>query len=158
MIFNSKIIVKTDNRDLIHVGNLTKRIERLKVILEEFDIDIQYLKETSNKTADAFSRLYSFSTDDYSKYAPLSDIQKWQYNNKSTMIYSDANKIKKTQEGYFVDSNERIFIPSEVSTAFLEDLHLKLVHHGKQNYITPLNDFITFQKLNKLYVTSRRNV
>ncbi|KAG0420218.1 Retrovirus-related Pol polyprotein from transposon 17.6 [Dictyocoela roeselum] len=88
MIFNSKIIVRTDNRDLIHIGQLTKRIERWKVILEEFDLDIQYLKGIHNKFADTFSRLCKLDTLIILKPTLETDIKTLQSKHQSTKLYA----------------------------------------------------------------------
>ncbi|KAG0438123.1 Retrovirus-related Pol polyprotein from transposon 17.6 [Dictyocoela muelleri] len=61
IIFNSKVIVKTDNRDIIHLGPLSKRVERWKAIFEEFQIEMKYIQGKNNYSADTLSRIYFFN-------------------------------------------------------------------------------------------------
>ncbi|KAG0439306.1 Transposon Tf2-9 polyprotein [Dictyocoela muelleri] len=151
IIFNSKIIVKTDNWDLLSIGPLTKRMERWKVILEEFDINIEYLKGANNKFADTFSRLCVLDEPKQIIYNPVSDIKKLQEKHQSTMIYAKKGKIQKHTSGLFVDRNDRIFIPNEAAENFIRNLHLKLVHPGETKLYKTIRRFYFIEKI-KQYI------
>ncbi|KAG0439688.1 Retrovirus-related Pol polyprotein from transposon [Dictyocoela muelleri] len=58
IIFNSKIIVKTDNKDLIHIGPISKRLERRKLNFEEYQNEIEYIMGKESASADTLFRLY----------------------------------------------------------------------------------------------------
>ncbi len=60
IIFGSKIEIKTDHANLLHQsGDWSKRINKWKVLLMEYDYTLQYQKGTKNIPADFLSRLYS---------------------------------------------------------------------------------------------------
>ncbi|KAG0431927.1 Transposon Tf2-11 polyprotein, partial [Dictyocoela muelleri] len=56
IIFNSPIEVRTDNANLLYNGPLSKRIERWKYVLQEFNITFKHIKGKNNTIADSFSR------------------------------------------------------------------------------------------------------
>ncbi|KAG0435655.1 Transposon Tf2-9 polyprotein [Dictyocoela muelleri] len=57
LIYNSKIYILTDNKNLTFNGPLTKRIERWKLTLEEYDYELSHIDGKQNLYADTLSIL-----------------------------------------------------------------------------------------------------
>ncbi|KAG0436847.1 Retrovirus-related Pol polyprotein from transposon 17.6 [Dictyocoela muelleri] len=62
LIYNSKIIIFTDNKNNIYNGDLNKRMTRWKMLMEEFDYELNYIKGDKNFEADLLSRNLSVNT------------------------------------------------------------------------------------------------
>lgn len=59
-LYGRKFVVKSDHRPLVHLFGMTKptnRLTRIRLDLEEFDFEIQYIKGADNVVADALSRI-----------------------------------------------------------------------------------------------------
>ncbi|KAG0436559.1 Transposon Tf2-9 polyprotein [Dictyocoela muelleri] len=56
LIYNSKIIIQTDNKNLIFKGPITKRLHRIKLLLEEYDYELEHIEGKNNNEADLLSR------------------------------------------------------------------------------------------------------
>ncbi|KAG0435938.1 Transposon Tf2-6 polyprotein [Dictyocoela muelleri] len=56
LIFNTKTIIETDNKNLTFDGNLTKRVQRWKLLIEEFDYELKHIDGSKNSDADVLSR------------------------------------------------------------------------------------------------------
>ncbi len=62
-IFNAKIIIKTDNRKYTFSGKVNHtRVNRWKLLLNEFDYEIQHIKGKENLCADWLSRINNINT------------------------------------------------------------------------------------------------
>ncbi|KAG0440651.1 Retrovirus-related Pol polyprotein from transposon 17.6 [Dictyocoela muelleri] len=48
LIYNSKIIIMTDNKNLLFNGPMTKRLNRMKFILEELDYELRHISGIKN--------------------------------------------------------------------------------------------------------------
>ena len=59
MLWGQKLIVYTDHKNLISdaLGGTSDRITRWRLLLEEFDPKLEYIKGDDNLVADAISRL-----------------------------------------------------------------------------------------------------
>ncbi|KAF9761098.1 Retrovirus-related Pol polyprotein from transposon 17.6 [Nosema granulosis] len=57
IIFNSQILIKTDNANITFLKDSTNsRVQRWRLLLEEFDYTLEHIKGTTNTAADHFSR------------------------------------------------------------------------------------------------------
>ncbi|KAG0441317.1 Retrovirus-related Pol polyprotein from transposon 17.6 [Dictyocoela muelleri] len=56
-ILSSKIVIYTDNRNLLFNTDLSKRVQRWKILLEEFDYVIERIPGKNNEMADTISRI-----------------------------------------------------------------------------------------------------
>ncbi|KAG0437933.1 Retrovirus-related Pol polyprotein from transposon 17.6 [Dictyocoela muelleri] len=65
LIYNTKVTVFTDNKNIVPHGNLTKRMNRWKLMLQEYDYEIRNIEGKRNKVADLLSRsfIYTVSTE-----------------------------------------------------------------------------------------------
>ena len=58
MLLGHKIVVYTDHKDLLNVNaNSPDRVQRWRLILEEYGVHLKYIKGDDNIVADAFSRM-----------------------------------------------------------------------------------------------------
>lgn len=59
-VYGTKFLIKTDHRPLVFLFNLknpTSRLARIRLDLQEYDFDVEFVKGTSNVCADALSRV-----------------------------------------------------------------------------------------------------
>ncbi|KAG0440563.1 Transposon Tf2-9 polyprotein [Dictyocoela muelleri] len=56
LIFNTKINIETDNKNLTFSGELSKRAYRWKLLIEEFDYTLNHIDAQQNTDADLLSR------------------------------------------------------------------------------------------------------
>ncbi|KAG0438433.1 Enzymatic polyprotein [Dictyocoela muelleri] len=55
-VIGYKIVIYTDNKNLLHENDLSKRIQRWKMLLEEYEYELRHIEE-KNVIADTISRL-----------------------------------------------------------------------------------------------------
>ncbi|KAG0425545.1 Transposon Tf2-9 polyprotein, partial [Dictyocoela muelleri] len=59
LIYNAPITIMTDNKNITFDGDLSRRINRWKLILEEYDYEIMHISGRNNTEADLFSRCFN---------------------------------------------------------------------------------------------------
>ncbi|MEG0578157.1 MAG: RNase H-like domain-containing protein, partial [Bacilli bacterium] len=153
IIFNSSIMIKTDNANLIFKGELTKRIQRWKYQLEEFDYKLEYKRGKENVLADSLSRLFNVREEGGIKLIDLREISRHQ--KESITLTKDIEKIKfKTMQlennEILFDGNNRIIIPREFSTYWLKKIHEKLIHPGRRQLGNTLNKYFLIKSYQKI--------
>ncbi|KAG0440500.1 Transposon Tf2-6 polyprotein [Dictyocoela muelleri] len=58
IIFNTKVHIYTDNANLLFHGDISRRINRWKLIMEEFNYELHHISGTKNEHADFLSRAF----------------------------------------------------------------------------------------------------
>ncbi|KAG0420320.1 Retrovirus-related Pol polyprotein from transposon 17.6 [Dictyocoela roeselum] len=58
IVFNTKIHIYTDNANLLFNGDISRRINRWKLIMEEFNYELHHISGTKNTHADFLSRAF----------------------------------------------------------------------------------------------------
>lgn len=69
-LYGRKFRVRTDHRPLVYLfgmKNPTSKLTRMRLELEEFDFDVEYVKGKNNTGADALSRVTIRSVEDFKK-------------------------------------------------------------------------------------------
>lgn len=61
IVFNCKTQIFTDNKNILNTKDLTNRLNRWRIILEEFDYELKHIKGEDNIIADVLSRLYKIN-------------------------------------------------------------------------------------------------
>ncbi|KAG0428897.1 Transposon Tf2-11 polyprotein [Dictyocoela muelleri] len=56
LVYNAKVEILTDNKNLLFKGPLTKRLNRMKLILKEYDYELKHIEGKNNNEADLLSR------------------------------------------------------------------------------------------------------
>lgn len=131
IIFNSKIIIKTDNNNICFDSDSTKRIQRWKILMQEYSFELFHQKGNINKQADALSRLFAINTSDQLIAINWRQIQEKQSTIKDLTLNKTAimNTFKvKT------DERQGVIIPEHYSNEFLKNMHLRLVHPGRNQF------------------------
>lgn len=144
IIFNAKIIIKTDNSNLIFLGDLTNRIQRWKLQLEEYDYSLEYKKGKENVLADTLSRLNLINENGLNKIKTPVQIQENQL--KQTSI-----QITKNEDIDNLLNCNNFQIKSEIdSLKFLKYMHEKLKHPGEKQMINTLKKSFKIKKFYSL--------
>lgn len=106
-IYGRRFIVKSDHKPLIYLYNLknpSSRLSRIRLDLEEYDFEIQYVRGRDNVIADALSRITIGELKELSKEAPILAITRsmTQRNSISTN-HSNLDKLQRTKLKIFED-------------------------------------------------------
>ncbi|KAG0426440.1 hypothetical protein DMUE_5968 [Dictyocoela muelleri] len=109
---------------------------------------MKYIQGKNNYSADTLSRIYFFNQKQL--VMQVKDIKKLQQTNSSTTKYKQLRKIKTHSSGLWIDSRERVLIPTEVTTEFLKDLHLKLIHPGETKLYNTVKRFLFIPQCKKI--------
>ena len=148
IVFNSRILVKTDNANLLYNGLLTKRIQRWKLQLSEFEVMLQHHRAEENKIADTLSRIFTIRTNKQDTLLDLNEIRLAQENNKITTEVN--NKLEeRTIKGEKIkfDTRGRIWIPNEIALTALNKIHLLLCHPGEKALYLTLKRYVFVERI-----------
>ncbi|KAG0435924.1 Retrovirus-related Pol polyprotein from transposon opus, partial [Dictyocoela muelleri] len=132
LIYNSKIFIYTDNKNNIYSGDLSKRMTRWKMLMEEFEYELNYIKGDSNREADLLSRNFLINTITTKKISK-------QTNKTPFPIREISLKTQHCRE-------------KQNNTAYttLLNLHEELGHPGHYTLSKTLSNYINTKKYNKL--------
>lgn len=142
IIFNERITCFTDNSNLLSETEITKRINRWKILLAEYDIEIKHTSGAANGAADYLSRLNAMIKKEIDEENPLSELLK-KYQIKSEKVYFNSSKEEKE---------------------FLKSSHLQLIHPGVNKHFKTIQNLVNIKKLkykiagiNSSCITCNRN-
>ncbi|KAG0440458.1 Transposon Tf2-11 polyprotein [Dictyocoela muelleri] len=135
-MYNSKIYILTDNKNLTFIGELTKRIERWKLTIEEYDYTLLHVNGSDNEYADSLSRLYLIPNKTLRFDEHLLEI------NINTL-----DKIKRNLNLKYKNTNETCF---EISNEFIRKIHDDLVHPGYTKLIMTLKNYFQIPNMRKI--------
>ncbi|KAG0420399.1 Retrovirus-related Pol polyprotein from transposon [Dictyocoela roeselum] len=135
LIYNSKVEILTDNKNLLSKGPLAKRLNRMKFIIEEYDYELHHIDGKANVAADILSRcLYNIKAlkgkNDYRTVLPEGII-------KFGENFED-NKKKLSPEEFEYLRNE------------IKNIHDEMLHPGISKMIITLNRYIKTPDMNKM--------
>ncbi|KAG0436138.1 Transposon Tf2-9 polyprotein [Dictyocoela muelleri] len=99
IILGSKIIINTDNKNIISDTNdPIKRIERWKMSLQEFDYSMNYFQGKLNRGADALSRMFQIRTSTKLKcsneHIRNELLINGTENNEGKFVFTNKNELK----------------------------------------------------------------
>ena len=138
IIFGQKILIYTDNRNILGNTDLSKIVERWKVILQDMNIQLKFITGKTNLVADYLSRSCSISI--INPYEQLfSKLISWQEGIES----NSENKIIQTTHGKFTveKGRNRVLIPDNKAIEFVTNCHEILQHPGKSSLVLTLERF-----------------
>ncbi|KAI5176569.1 hypothetical protein PAEPH01_2367 [Pancytospora epiphaga] len=141
IIFNVHTKIKTDHANLLFNTSVeNNRVQRWKLLLEEFDYELIYQKGEANVAADGLSRFCfgHFPKEEEGDPNGLIDLESLKKQQERFEMPAEAKR--KNRFNLWTDSKGRIIIPPEYSLEFLQDLHLKLGHLGEKNLYRTLRD------------------
>ncbi|KAG0420247.1 Retrovirus-related Pol polyprotein from transposon 17.6 [Dictyocoela roeselum] len=127
IIFASKINIYTENKNLTFKGDLSKRINRWLLILEEYNYILKHISSENNSEADLLSRSF------HAKQVPMvNDL-------------SDVNTIFNALESTNPKDKTQLF-------KLIQQAHILLIHPGKNKMASTLRKYIKIKNLKKIIV------
>ncbi|KAG0432936.1 Transposon Ty3-G Gag-Pol polyprotein [Dictyocoela muelleri] len=99
MILTSRVIIFTDNKDLIYDNDLSRRCQKMKLIMEEFNYELKRIEGKRNDIADNISRLNVLIPTEINSYWNA----KYENLNKNAKINNEIIEAK-------FDSKDRLVI------------------------------------------------
>lgn len=146
-LLSRHFIVYTDHKPLIYLFGMTNpssRLTKFRLILEEYDYTVQYIKGKDNVAADALSRISSSELNDLHKNIEAS--------NAYVITRAKATKLNDTSQNNS-DSRSRIDHPQVVELLkHPSDAHeLKIVSCLEFNKLAKSRKFETYVRENKAF-------
>ncbi|KAG0438648.1 Transposon Tf2-11 polyprotein, partial [Dictyocoela muelleri] len=121
----------TDNKNLLFQGTLSQRINRLKLVLEEFDYELKYIKGENNSEADFISRCsYEIRSIEQSDYRPI-------LLDTLVKVFQHTHDIEKSNEKHKIIKS-------------LEKLHVDLQHPGISKFMKTIENYVKLRGLKKV--------
>ena len=130
MLLGQRVVIYTDHQNLIRdsLGSTSDRVQRWNILLQEYGVDIRYIKGVDNTVADAISRLdYCPKTnphpddelDAHGEFKQINSHTKW--NNLITLYThyqhadeSTAQDLEEMEESTFKDCMAHVFANDSV--------------------------------------------
>ncbi|MGL4850739.1 MAG: reverse transcriptase domain-containing protein [Clostridium sp.] len=162
IVLGAKITVRTDHNNLTYITQcLTNRAQRWKILLDEFGVQLSYIKGEENIGADLLSRclLTSARTENLnSNYVTDIIYKDYQPNSQRKHIQGVpiSETIPKNFHGTSVltDQRNRIIVPETNERAFLSHIHGLLAHPGLHRFYNTIKDAFyihnLFRKVSKI--------
>jgi hypothetical protein len=151
MLLGHKIVVKTDHKNLTHPTSThtSDRVLRQRLVLEEFGVDLEYIKGAKNVVADALSRLPTeelFMFDEDVEFplnlALIADKQ--QDAQLAAGLEQRPPKYETTQRNgtaVFVHKQTgSIYVPAALRSSILQWYHTTLQHPGTKRMQATLRE------------------
>lgn len=153
LIFNAHTTVHSDHINLLSDNNSnSSRFQRWKILLNEYNVEIQYIKGEKNNVADFLSGCYKIGKEepgDWSKR--IMDLQEKFLDKKEIeneqLISKESTEIPAKR--FWVTTDNKIFISSKAKKAFLALTHEYLVHPGAKRWYLYLKQWFYLKNLNK---------
>ncbi|KAG0439727.1 Retrovirus-related Pol polyprotein from transposon [Dictyocoela muelleri] len=102
----------------MHIEPMSKRLERWKMKLEEFQIELQYIEEKHNSTADTLSRVYLINGLQESEFIPSQKIEEFQKEARSKQENIPQEDITRNSYGIScIRTIEKSFLRKTVKTS-----------------------------------------
>ncbi|KAG0441877.1 Transposon Tf2-6 polyprotein [Dictyocoela muelleri] len=148
IIFDSKVIIHTDNMNLIPDKKLTSRIQRWKMLLQEFDITVKQIEGNKNFIADTLSRLTVINENSLINvnWEKLRGLQTIDVDIKNKI---ESKKLFINDKGFVTLKKQRIYIPNDYRLEFIKEIHNQLLHPGIKKMYMTLNDYLNCKNLKK---------
>lgn len=136
LIWNSKALIKTDNKDLISAKTLSSRAQRWKLRLREFNYGFQFISESKNFNADTLSRLYFIK------------CERFNFNVNTLKIFHKNGKLSYKSSG--IHNKNTLIITYEQAKPILVKIHVPLLHPGIKKMTKTIGRYISCQNLQKI--------
>ncbi|KAF9760652.1 Transposon Tf2-9 polyprotein [Nosema granulosis] len=151
IILGTRIKVLTDHKNLTYITTCeNNRAQRWKILLDEFNVELEYIEGKRNIEADMFSRCMLLTRKEEKDLASkcLNKLEK-----KSGHEKEGENEPAKFPSNYD-ELNRRIIHPA-ISEKLVQSLHRHLGHPGRNKLFNTLNKALNIQNLGKIveYIT-----
>lgn len=161
IILGSQIIIKTDNLNLKADSPIDNgRVQRWKLILEEFNISINYQKEFDNIAADYLSRIHSISQKPRKLLCILNTqeiIIEQKLHHKSLTQKNDWKYHITNQGRIMTDSQDRTIVPASISNKVVKIIHEQLGHPGQTQLYLSIKPFLIIPNIKQTIQTCIQN-
>ncbi|KAI5179339.1 hypothetical protein PAEPH01_2616, partial [Pancytospora epiphaga] len=150
IIYNTHIKIKTDHANLLfNTPIVNNRVQRWKLLLEEYDYEIEYQKGEANIAADGLSRiclLHSLKEGERG-LDDLIDLEALRAQQEDLTSSTIAVTKQEEKYGLWTDLDQRIVIPPTYAKEFLSKLHVQLGHIGEKNLYYTLRDVYNIEHI-----------
>lgn len=130
MIIGYKVNLYTDNKNITYLGNSdTKRIQRWKLILEEYNLNIKHVSGKNNQGADFLSRIHVKAIKEriINSFPKINKIEQ----EKDDVIKKNiTDGVYIVKENVIVDKNSRIVVPEHFKLEVVRYFHEFFAHPG----------------------------
>lgn len=129
IIFNSNITIRSDNKNLLTPSDLSSRIQRWKLQLEEFNYELEHLEGKLNRGADIISRTLMIKENQITEEpSPLTDIFEGKNANITNKNVLDLNNTK----------------------TIIKQIHVRLGHPGCYKLFCTIKRYLKTKSLYKI--------
>ncbi|KAG0435690.1 Transposon Tf2-9 polyprotein, partial [Dictyocoela muelleri] len=149
-IIGSKIIIFTDNKNLIFESSMSKRVQRWKLLLEEYNYEIRIIPGNKNVIADAISRITYLQTPEDNCYWNCEKLKQLQKNNIENIKKECRNWIYNEKDDVFTDVKNRIILNRNAIMTIMTKLHHDLAHPGSKKLYHTVKDYIYANNLKRI--------
>ncbi|KAG0435692.1 Transposon Tf2-11 polyprotein, partial [Dictyocoela muelleri] len=118
LIYNTKVYIYSDNKNLTFNGPLTKRMERWKLTLEEYNYELIHIEGREIKGADSLSRLFKITS-------TVEGCDKL----RLEFPYTEISQLRMQLEQRNLDLNAKKSILNKLK-AEIKSIHQNLLHPG----------------------------
>ncbi len=173
ILLGHKIVVWTDHKNLIHNDLKSERVLRWRLFLEEYNLEIQYIKGEENIVADTLSRLPTTNDPEKPYIMPsrekLADcfaqnteenwsfpisiplIKSFQQQNPDLIQKIESNDpsytISPFRGGAVICHNKKIVIPLQLKSHVVKWYHEMLCHPGEKRLEETIRQHLTWSGL-----------
>ncbi|KAG0420015.1 Transposon Tf2-11 polyprotein, partial [Dictyocoela roeselum] len=148
IIFTNRIIIHTDNKNLIPDKSISNRIQRWKLLIEEFNYEIKHIDGNKNVVADALSRINLMKADELIKI-DCEIIERLQKEDKKLDEYVKEGKYIVNENKLISDKRKRIVIPDNYKNEFFKKVHSRLLHPGTRRTYLTVRNYLCCTRLKK---------
>ncbi|KAG0435405.1 Transposon Tf2-8 polyprotein [Dictyocoela muelleri] len=136
LIWNSKVIIRTDNKDLISRKDLSSRAQRWKHQLEEYNYEFEFIPGKNNSNADLLSRLCFIN------------CNKLKFKIEELYKFTDTRPEKSSNgtENLY----KKIVIPNDKAKSILKNIHESLIHPGISKMIKTIERYLYCKKMRQI--------
>ncbi|KAG0437458.1 Retrovirus-related Pol polyprotein from transposon 17.6 [Dictyocoela muelleri] len=135
LIFNTKVTIETDNKNLTFDGNFTKRLQRWKLLMDEYDYQLRYIEENNfggRRSFEICTRCY------------IKKRQRGAFNRFEIKIYKRSTSKNKVHGKICLTNQDT----NEVYN-FLRNIHVELLHPGVLVFEQTLKKYFRVQGMRK---------
>ncbi|MGL5707698.1 MAG: RNase H-like domain-containing protein, partial [Aeromonas sp.] len=150
IIFGTSITIYTDHANLLHNTEIqSSRINRWKILIEDYAVTLKYTKGVDNQAADTMSRVLFTKFNDIKMDLPkeIYNAQQIELTNNSLDHFDKTNIAKVGTVKLITSKTGRIIIPKSISKAFISYFHDKFEHPGTSSLYKTLRRFYHVEQI-----------
>eukprot|EP00477_Mikrocytos_mackini_P001864 GAHX01002022.1.p1 GENE.GAHX01002022.1~~GAHX01002022.1.p1 ORF type:complete len:603 (-),score=94.42 GAHX01002022.1:1109-2917(-) len=149
IVLFARLVVYTDNANLIFKTPLSRRLQRWKLQMEEFDYELHHAAGVDNKGTDSLSRLYSVEPSNIAYDLNIPEIHTQQQECEYIHHYTTDKGISPLNingKDILLDEERRILIPPVLANEILIGIHEFLEHPGEKALYNTIKIIFTLKR------------